>query len=301
MSETSPGISRRTLVKGTAWAVPAVAVASAAPAMALSGGGPSLTILQACKQPGASCEKDYGFLKGYTFLVRVTNPTSQPLYIYTSSTPPPAPNAALVPFFYVTSSVLFTYASARLFTPPSTIGAALNASQLIRANSSLLIIINAGTNSNSANTDAVGSLWFPWGHTATIGADQDHPYSPAPGNPMPSMVGEGWAGGSFNFASTPPCKDCFPQEGTTTTTTTAAPAAAAREAAPAEPQALVESDAPVEQVAAPVEQAAAPAAEPAPALVEPAPALVEPAAAPVVEPAPALVEPAAAPVAPAAS
>lgn len=36
MSEASRGISRRTLVKGTAWAVPAVAVASAAPAYAVS-------------------------------------------------------------------------------------------------------------------------------------------------------------------------------------------------------------------------------------------------------------------------
>ena len=36
MTNTSRGVSRRTLVKGTAWAVPAVAVASAAPAYAAS-------------------------------------------------------------------------------------------------------------------------------------------------------------------------------------------------------------------------------------------------------------------------
>ena len=223
MSETRPGISRRTLVKGTAWAVPAVAVASAAPAMAKSGAKPSVQVLNACKQPGASCEKDYGFLKGYTFLVRVSNSTAQDVYIYTSSTPPPAPNQALVPYFQVTSTVPFTYSSARLFTPPSTIGAQLAASQLIPANSSILIIINAGTNSNSANTDAVGSLWFPWGHTETIGGDHDHSYTPSPAVSLPP--GEGWTGGSFNFASTPPCDNCYPGAGSTTTTsTTQAPA-----------------------------------------------------------------------------
>ena len=36
MTKPKSGISRRTVVKGTAWAVPAVVVATAAPAMAAS-------------------------------------------------------------------------------------------------------------------------------------------------------------------------------------------------------------------------------------------------------------------------
>ena len=66
MSETKPGISRRTLVKGTAWAVPAVAVASAAPAMAQS--LPPIVIdwgnTGACKIPGDSFRK-LCYDKGY--------------------------------------------------------------------------------------------------------------------------------------------------------------------------------------------------------------------------------------------
>lgn len=55
--------SRRAVVKGAAWAVPVVAVASAAPAMALSG---AVTFTQsgACKSPGDSCKT---FPKGYRF------------------------------------------------------------------------------------------------------------------------------------------------------------------------------------------------------------------------------------------
>ena len=41
MTEQTAGISRRTIAKGAAWAVPVVAVAAAAPAMAASGGPPT--------------------------------------------------------------------------------------------------------------------------------------------------------------------------------------------------------------------------------------------------------------------
>lgn len=89
--QAQSGISRRTLAKGAAWAVPAAAVAAATPAMAASGRGPTVTVLAACKQPGGSCVKD-GFPKfGYTFTVRIDNPTAQPIYIYTSTTITPGP------------------------------------------------------------------------------------------------------------------------------------------------------------------------------------------------------------------
>jgi hypothetical protein len=54
------GISRRTVVKGAAWSVPAIVVATAAPAMAAT---PIVTIGVglACKHPGAGDEKHYHF------------------------------------------------------------------------------------------------------------------------------------------------------------------------------------------------------------------------------------------------
>ena len=118
MSEANQGISRRTLVKGTAWAVPAVAVASAAPAMAKSGRGPVLDVQRACKQPGSSCantNRPYNFVKGYTFTASIYNPSGETIYVYTST--PATPPGAYDPRFQVTSAVPFTYASARYFTP----------------------------------------------------------------------------------------------------------------------------------------------------------------------------------------
>ena len=68
MSKPKSGISRRTVVKGTAWAVPAVVVASAAPAMAAS---PCLTASfggNSCKQPGLGQNAD-----GYALRICFTN------------------------------------------------------------------------------------------------------------------------------------------------------------------------------------------------------------------------------------
>ena len=62
MTKPKSGISRRTVVKGTAWAVPAVVVASAAPAMA-AGTSQCLTAsfgALSCKQPGQG-QNDYGY------------------------------------------------------------------------------------------------------------------------------------------------------------------------------------------------------------------------------------------------
>jgi hypothetical protein len=63
-SEMKPkqGISRRTVVKGTAWAVPAVVVATAAPAMA-AGASQCITAsfdASSCKQPGTG-QNNFGF------------------------------------------------------------------------------------------------------------------------------------------------------------------------------------------------------------------------------------------------
>lgn len=203
--QRSKGVSRRSVAKGMAWSVPAVAVATAAPAFAASGGGPNGQFNDACKQPGASCKKDFGFVKGYTFTVTINNPTSKPLYIY------PTLNGTVDPYFNVTSSVPFSYASARLYTGGA-IGTPLPPALSIPAGGFATIIINAGTNSNSANTDAAGTLVMAWGHTSTPGADPDHPYVPAPSDTNKTgPFGAGWFVIPFSFASTPPCgTDCAP-------------------------------------------------------------------------------------------
>lgn len=65
------GISRRTVTKAMAWAVPVIAIAAPAPAFAVSGG-----ILEfagvGCKLPGNS----NSIYKGYAFLLSVTNNTN---------------------------------------------------------------------------------------------------------------------------------------------------------------------------------------------------------------------------------
>ena len=70
-SKAKKGISRRTVVVGTAWAVPAIVVASAAPAMALS--GPVTFTGRACKSAGNP--------KLYVFELSVTNTNNVPLQL----------------------------------------------------------------------------------------------------------------------------------------------------------------------------------------------------------------------------
>jgi len=60
----SRSLSRRTVVVGTAWAVPAVVVATAAPALAAS--GPSVSIVSLCQNTDLSL----------TLTLAVTNPTT---------------------------------------------------------------------------------------------------------------------------------------------------------------------------------------------------------------------------------
>lgn len=63
---TSRGIARRTLAKGAAWSVPAVAMVAATPAMAASGSVTFTNLNTACKLPGASCRTETGVRDGYT-------------------------------------------------------------------------------------------------------------------------------------------------------------------------------------------------------------------------------------------
>lgn len=65
LSTEPTGLRRRTLVAGTAWAIPAVAVVGAAPAFAASPvcvGGVCISVQEACKHPGeGQHDKEYHF------------------------------------------------------------------------------------------------------------------------------------------------------------------------------------------------------------------------------------------------
>jgi hypothetical protein len=70
------GISRRTVTKAMAWAVPVIAVAAPAPAFAASGPPPTICPGVGCKLPGASCDGAVPGLdgtKGFIFPIRITN------------------------------------------------------------------------------------------------------------------------------------------------------------------------------------------------------------------------------------
>ena len=121
-SKAKKGVSRRTVVVGTAWAVPAIVVASAAPAMALS--GPVTFTGRACKSPGNP--------KRYLFEITVTNSNNVPLQL----------NAI--------SLVINGVTSANVCPTTGTIA----------ANSSQNVTIAAGTYPDSANGTAILNYSF---------------------------------------------------------------------------------------------------------------------------------------------
>lgn len=75
---TNDGISRRTVTKAMAWAVPAIAVAAPIPAFAASGNKPTITVGSACKSPGGSCAT---FKFGYAVPVTITNTSNKTIWI----------------------------------------------------------------------------------------------------------------------------------------------------------------------------------------------------------------------------
>jgi hypothetical protein len=91
MDELEPqksGVSRRTVTKAMAWAVPVIAIAAPAPAFALSGEPPSVCAGEPYKVPGNSGCKAFStggtevdVAKGFGFPLLVTNDTDQPIYI----------------------------------------------------------------------------------------------------------------------------------------------------------------------------------------------------------------------------
>ena len=72
LEEPKSGISRRTVAKGMAWSVPAIALAVPTPAYAVASPGFITLTGEGCKLPGNATD----IFKGYAFEAFITNPTN---------------------------------------------------------------------------------------------------------------------------------------------------------------------------------------------------------------------------------
>jgi hypothetical protein len=170
-------ISRRTIAKGAAWAIPAVPLVVATPAYAASGGGPTVVIGAACKYPGNSCSL---FVKGYVFEVSITNTTDKDIYIYNQSGYELEVNDD-------STSVNLSY-NAAVYASGPLAGQEVVFPVLLEPGETILLIVN-GQEANSANLKGVTvTVSVPWGHT---------PVPPDPDN-HPNVTD------SVKYASTPP-------------------------------------------------------------------------------------------------
>lgn len=167
MDELEPqksGISRRTVTKAMAWAVPAIAIAAPAPAFAISGSPPDVVIGQACKLPGASNQGCAGVYancpgldtdKAYAFPIQITNTDDQVIYI----TDVEITTAGTLDF------------DVRCISPAYC--------SPIAGGATVTIFVYANSN-NSANTEEDVTLTVTWGHSVdTTGGtctltDPDH-------------------------------------------------------------------------------------------------------------------------------
>lgn len=162
------GLSRRTIAKGAAWSVPAVALASAAPAIAASGGGPLSLVGTPCKLPGNSaqgCANVFAGLPGlnpdkaFAVPLLVTNNTVKPIVLK------PSLSVGSSGLAFTVVGILPTYC-----TP-------------IAPGASVKVIVYANSD-NSANTGVTLSLTVPWGHDCD---DTDHAPIVVPGVSIPAF------------------------------------------------------------------------------------------------------------------
>lgn len=167
------GVSRRTVTKAMAWAVPVIAVASPIPAFAASGNGPGYLVGPACKIPGATNpQKCPGFEdKSYLFPFTFTNSTNKNIYILDVEITTD-PNIGVG--FAVAQPVLPALVPAQVGNTPGT-----------------LEILFGTTSTDSANVSFTAYITITWGHDAN---DNTHP----PIGPIEVVVG-----------STPPDCPCF--------------------------------------------------------------------------------------------
>ena len=152
---TRAGVSRRTVVAGAAWAVPAVLVASAVPAMAASGPPPTLVLKKACKIPGNSCQIP-GANKAYKFNFDVTNNSLYTIHICNATFSPTG--TQLDPLVWV---------------PPAT------GCLTIPPNTPAPVNINIFANGdNSANLTFTTTMTLTWAHNCPCSDDLHQPPHP---------------------------------------------------------------------------------------------------------------------------
>lgn len=175
-------VRRRTVAKGVAWTVPAVAVASTAPAFALSGTPPIICAGVACKLPGSSCDNFVAGLdgtKGFAFPFTIENTDSKPIYIY---------SVTIAPFADKTFDVVGVSFP---FGP-------------IAAGAFLEVTVYAN-GSSSDQTGGVTTVTVEWGHTPLAADDTEHEAIAVPiavprfgvcsvNWSLPSGGGTGWSG-----------------------------------------------------------------------------------------------------------
>ena len=171
-------ISRRTIAKGAAWAIPAVPLVVATPAYAASGGGPSVDLGDACKLPGNSCGNV--FVKGYVFEVSITNTTDKPIYLFDQAgfeilITENSPDISL--FFQAA-----VYATDPDGAGPIQVGDVVTFPVLLPPGNTIVLVLNAGENGNSQNVQNITvGISIPWGHTLPAGSDPDN-HPPAVGS-----------------------------------------------------------------------------------------------------------------------
>ncbi|WP_289232937.1 hypothetical protein [Barrientosiimonas endolithica] len=228
------GPRRRTLVKGAAWAAPAIMVGQMAPASASSGGGLTFEFGGACKQPGGSCD---GYRKGYAFTFEVCNRSNQDIYIYTVT--------------YTTDGTKLQLTNYAPRLP-----------YLVKANTCVDVEFRAES-SNSANQDFYLNMRVTWGHTEEQGSD------PTPHQPIDTRVFIPTTGPQECCPTTTPAKSSTSSSSSSTTESPTSSDAPAPSSTSAAKESARESDsAPAADEPAPA-QTPAPAATPADAAPAP--------------------------------
>ena len=171
--DSAAPINRRTVAKGIAWSVPAVAIAGVAPAFALSGPMPTAKVLGGGKIPGGSCKYRGGSIVdsnkffGVNVTLANTDPT-QVIYLFPST----------IAFTLNPSDWSFQY------TGPST---AIRLEPMGQAGSTATFWFGAN-GTNSGNFTAAVTFCIDWAHTQVL-ANDTHPHAPICSAPLSISFG----------------------------------------------------------------------------------------------------------------
>jgi hypothetical protein len=170
------GLSRRTLAKGAAWAVPTVIAVGAAPMISASDGYVIITSGgDACKLPGASCD----ITKGYTQPFLVCSTVKYPVKVTMD------PNQTLL--VNGTSVLITDYFWVGGTGPVLDLGTSGDGTQFC---DTFYVQLEMGS---SANSSLVGTLTYSWSSVGAPGAE---------------ITGTGSS--DINTLTTPPCDHCVP-------------------------------------------------------------------------------------------